>query len=214
MKSRFAVALSVGAVSFVLVFAQPMRAQSGEKTQPARANATPMAGTHEAALMVPAQAYLVRDLDAKKDHSGESFEAKLSDSVQLKNGPELPKGTILTGVIENDDMQIHAQSKLALRITNAELKDGKVIPVKATIVGIDAPQSTNYEGFPVAPGGQAPNDWNKETLAVDQIGALHDVDLHSRISGKNSGVLDSTRNNNMKLREGTELELAIAEGHA
>ena len=116
-------------------------------------------------------------------------------------------------MIADDDMQIHAMSKLALRITKAELKDGKVIPVKATIMGIDAPQSTNDEGFPVAPGDQEPNDWNKGTLAVDQIGALHDVDLHSRISGRNSGVFDSTTNDNMKLREGTELELAIAEQH-
>ncbi len=208
MKRRFAVALSVGTVSLLLFFAPPMQAQGSEKTQ---ANTAPMAGKHEAALMVPAQAYLIRDLDAKKDHSGERFEAKLSDSVQLKDGPELPKGTVLTGVIANDDMQIHAMSKLALRITKAELKDGKVIPVKATIVGIDAPQSTDAEGYPVELGDQMPNDWNKGTLAVDQIGALHDVDLHSRISGRNSGVLDSTRNDNMKLKVGTELELAIAE---
>ena len=214
MKNRFAMALSVGTASLLLIFAPPMQAQGSEKTQAAPANTTPMAGTHEAALMVPAQAYLIRDLDAKKDHSGERFEAKLSDSVQLKNGPELPKGTVLIGVVANDDMQIHAQSKLALRITKAELKDGKVIPVKATIVGVDPPQSTDAEGFPVELGDQMPNNWNKGTLVVDQIGALHNVDLHGRISGRNSGVLDSTRNDNMKLNVGTELELAIAEGRA
>jgi hypothetical protein len=206
MKNRFAVALSVGTVSLFLIFAQ--------KTQATRVNNAPIAGKQEAALMVPAQAYLTRDLDAKKDHSGEKFKVKLADSVQLKNGPELPKGTVLTGVVAEDDMQFHTMSKLALRLTKAELKDGKTIPVKATIMGIDAPQSTDAEGYPVEPGDQVPNDWNKSTLAMDQIGALHDVDLHSRISGKNSGVLDSTRNNNLKLQEGTELELAIAEGRS
>ena len=164
--------------------------------------------------MVPAQAYLTRDLDAKKDHSGERFKVKLADSVQLKNGPELPKGTVLTGVVADDDMQIHAMSKLALRITKAHLKDGNVIPVKATIMGIDAPEMTDAEGYSVEPGDQVHNDWNKGTLAVDQIGVLHNVDLHSRIAGKNSGVLDSTKNDNMKLQEGTEFELAIAERHA
>ena len=214
MKTRFAVALSVGTVSLLLIFALPGQAQGSEKTQAAPANTATMAGNQEAALMVPAQAYLIRDLDAKKDHSGEAFEAKLSDSVQLKNGPELPKGTLLTGVVANDDLQVHAMSKLALRITKAHLKDGKVIPVKATIMGIDAPESTDAEGYPVEPGDQMPNDWHGKTLAVDQIDALHHVDLHSRISGRNSGVLDSTRNDNMKLNEGTELELAIAEGRA
>ena len=205
MKRKSAITLLIAPVALTLLLWQSSLAQT------AQSSTAPAAGTHEAALMVPARAYLLRDLDAKKDHSGDTFEAKLSDTVHLKNGPELPKGTIFIGVVTDDEMQLHALSKLALRITSAKLSDGKSIPVKATIVNIDAPQSTDAEGYPVEPGKQMPNDWNKKILATDQIDALHDVDLHSRISGKNSGVFVSTKNDNMKLKEGSELELAIAE---
>jgi hypothetical protein len=209
MKFRLAVALSVGAVSFALIIPQLAQAQSGQNGQ-ASPSTTPIGGTHEAALMVPARAFLLRDLDAKKDHSGDKFEAKLSKTIHLKNGPELPKGTILSGVIADDEMQIHALSKLALRITTAGLSNGTTIPVKATIVGIDMPQSTDAEGYPIEPGDESPNYWNTKTLAVDQIDALPNVDIHSRIAGKNSAVFASTKNDKMKLQAGTELELAIA----
>ncbi len=61
------------------------------------------------------------------------------------------------------------------------------------------------------PGDQIPNSWNDGTLAVDQIGAMNGVDLHSKIASQNSGVFVSTNKDNMKLVNGSELELAIAQ---
>jgi hypothetical protein len=46
---------------------------------------------------------------------------------------------------------------------------------------------------------------------VDQLNALSGVDLHSKIASNNSGVLVSTKNDDVKLRAGTEFALAIAE---
>ncbi len=211
MKREIAITISIAAATLILVATQAIRAQNLTSSQTSQINTASPAGMKEAALMVPARAFLLRDLDAKKDHTGAKFEAKLSKTIQLKDGPELPRGTILKGVITDDDMQIHALSKLALRITSAELKDGKSIPVKATIVGIDMPESTDSEGYPTEPGDESPNYWNAKTLAVDQIDALPNVDIHSRIAGKNSAVFASIKNDNMKLQSGTELQLAIAE---
>lgn len=45
-------------------------------------------------------------------------------------------------------------------------------------------------------------------MQIDMTGALSNVDLHSRIDGKNSGVFVSTKSN-VKLRERTQLALAI-----
>ena len=55
-----------------------------------------------------------------------------------------------------------------------------------------------------------PNDWTPTTLEVDQIGALKNVDLHSKIASSASGIFVSHKNHNMKLNEGTEFALAIA----
>lgn len=164
----------------------------------------------EAVQMVPAQAALDQKLDAKKATPGEQFRATLAGKVHLKNGTELPSGTVLWGEVAKDDMNESGTSKLALSFTQAKLKNGSVIPIKATIVGIYGPDSGAPDPYPVTPGDQVPSSWNDGTLQVDQIGALAGVDLHSRISSRNSGVLTTNKKDDIKLGEGTEFSLAIA----
>ena len=166
-------------------------------------------GSHEATRMVRARAELTRPLDAKKDGIGSAVQAKLRQKVMLTNGTELPNGTILVGQVTNDDMQVQGTSKLALRFDQARLKNGTTVPIKATIVGFFNPETTNDEGYPVEPGEQVPNSWNDGTLQVDQEGVVGGTDLHSRISSANSGVFVSTKKDNIKLREGSEIQFAI-----
>ena len=159
--------------------------------------------------MVPANAALLTALDAKDMHDGAGFRARLSRTAKLDNGTKLPSGTILIGKIANDDMQVQGVSKLALRITEAKLKDGQTIPIKATIVGVALP-SAGQGAYPEMPGNQVPNDWGNGTLQVDQLNVLKGIDLHSRINSQNSGVFVTKTKDNVKLRRDTELELAIA----
>ena len=168
-------------------------------------------GMREAERMVPANAELLHNLDAKDMHPGYMFKAKLSKDVTLDNGTKLPAGTVLVGRVESDDMQMHGMSKLALRFNQAELKDGKVIPVKATIVGVFRPETENGQGYPVAAGNQMPNSWTDGTLQVDQINVIPGVDLHSSIRSKNSGVFVSKTKDNVKLGSGSEMQLALTE---
>lgn len=170
-------------------------------------------GMREAMKMVPARAALDRTLVADQVKPGDEFRAKLAKNVQLDNGPELPKGTILVGRVSTDDMNETGTSKLALRFTEAMLKDGQKVPIKATIVGVAGPETTNSEDYPVAAGSQVPNSWTDGTLAVDQINAIRGFDLHSKIASKNSGVFVSTKKDNIKIDSGSELELAIAQQH-
>lgn len=174
----------------------------------------PIRGHREAMRMVPARAALAETLDAKKTRPGHVFRATLSNTVHLDNGPELPAGTVLVGAVVTDDMQLKGTSKLALRFTKAELKDGQVVPIKATIVGVFAPEWVSPQGYPVEAGDQAPNTWNDGTLQIDQIDATPGVDLHSRIASRNSGVFVSTTKDDVRLNRGSEIALAIAEqGH-
>jgi len=170
-------------------------------------NAASAAAESEAAQMVPAAAVLDKALDARKAQAGQEFRATLTGTIHLKNGMELPRGTALLGTIATDKMQSGGRSTLALRFTQAQLKDGKAIPIQAMIVGVAPPES--YETWEQNGGGAPPDPWNREVLQVDQVGVLSGVDLHSRIASENSGAFVSTRKDDMKLAAKSQLSLAV-----
>jgi hypothetical protein len=167
----------------------------------------------EAARMVPAQGALLVDIDAKKDQQGKTFQVRLVKKVRLQDGTELPSGTILVGQIAQDDMQVTGNSKLVLRITEAQPKSGSALPIKATIVGLAGPETTDTGGHTVMPGEQDNNTWTDKTVAVDQVDALPHVDLHSNVASKNSGALVSDKDD-VKLKKGSEIMLAIGSASA
>ena len=198
--------LFAAAASVVLFVPEIALSQTAQTSQPT--SHTMSAGT-EASEMVPAQAVLDRSIDANKVKPGEEITARLANKVHLKNGTELPSGTELIGKIGTDDMQQNGTSKLALCLDQAKLKNGNIIPLKATIVGIYGSGAGAPEPYPEVPGDQVANDWTRSTHQVDQIDALSGVDMHSSLVSRNSGVLVTTRRDDIKLREGTELALAI-----
>ena len=209
MKREVLVCMSVAAVSFALFIPQIARARSVGKSSATEISTQPISGRTEAMKMVPAQAVLTKDIDARRTKVGRQIGAKLSRTVQLKNGTKLPSGTRLIGTVAADELNGHT-SKLALRFTKAELKNGKILPIKATIVGVFPPASYDAGGDPVSLGNQAANTWNDGTLKVDQLGVLSGVDLHSAIANRNSGLLVASKRKDVTLLAGSELALAIA----
>ena len=168
-------------------------------------------GGNEARGMVSAQAALTETIDTKKTRDGDPIEAKLAGKVRLKDGSVLPSGTMLLGKVSNDDMQVNGVSKLALRFDQAKLKTGQVIPIKATIVGVYGPGNFDATPYPTQAGEQVPTTWTDRTLEVHQLNVMSGVDLHSKIASRNSGVLVSTKKSDVKLPQGTEFGLAIAD---
>jgi hypothetical protein len=214
MKPKSPTTLSIAGVFLALLFPVFALAGNMQSSQASSSTKARVPGQREAMRMVPARVALPETLDAKKTQPGHEFRATLANTVHLDNGPELPVGTALVGTVVTDDMQLKGMSKLALRFTKAELKDGRVVPIKATIVGVFAPEWMSPGGYPINPGDQAPNSWNDGTLQVEQIGATPGVDLHSKIASRNSGVFVSTTKDDVKLDKGSEIALAIAaQGH-
>ena len=171
------------------------------------------AGQQEAMLMVPAQGALLQTIDSGKVGSGSEFKVRLARKVRLNNSKELPSGTVLVGTVTKDDQQAN-ESRITLRFTQANLKDGGVVPIKATIVGLTSPSAENLDGYSVSPGDQAPNDWNDKTLQVEQTNVVPHVDFRGDIASEDSGVFVSAANHNFKLPEGSEIKLAIAPGNS
>ena len=161
--------------------------------------------------MVPAHVALLKAIDAKKLQPNQQFRVVLSKTVHLKNGPELPHGTQLIGTIDASLPQDGGGSKLTVRFTQAELKDGKVIPIKATILGVRRSVIKDDSETINIPGSQESNAPDTSYLRIHQVNALEGVDLHSNIVGEDSGVFVSTKKNSeVKLPAGSELVLAIA----
>lgn len=211
MKRELSVCLSLAAVTLALFIPQLARAKTSDKPMATRNTAQQITGESEARMMVPVQAALIRDVDARKVKLGDTVRAKLSETAHLKNGTELPSGTTIIGTVAADHLHMAGKSQLTLRFTQAKLKDGKIIPIKATIVGLFPPPSMQgYYDTVASPGVQIADIWNDHTLQVDEPGAVSGVDLHSAIASKNSGTLVSSKNKDIKLRAGSELALAIA----
>ena len=203
---------SMVSLSFVLslgtlTLPQFARARGVDPTQPAHPSSSLAQAKQEAALMTPVAANLKYSIDARKVHPGDQIEAVTQDTIHLKNGPELKSGTILIGKVTADRMQ-QGSSRLAVRFTGAKLKNGQVLPIKATILLI-GPPVFNYTGEQrlVDEAGL----WQGHSLQVDQIGAMHDIDMHSKIASKDSAVFVSRKNDKMKLDSDSQLVLAIAE---
>jgi hypothetical protein len=205
MNRQYPVALAVAALSFALFY--PQTAHARNPVQSADNTLSPSAQS-DAMQMVSAQANLIGRLDARKVKACQQFRAALSGTVHLKNGTELPHGTLLIGTVATDQMESKGQSRLALSFTQAQLKDGKMIPIKATIVGIYPP--ADNENSADAEDSEGANVWTPTTLQIDQVGVLAGIDLHSKIDGSTSGVFVSSTKDDVKLADGSQIALAIA----
>jgi len=160
-----------------------------------------LAAGQDASRLTPVKASLMQNLDAKKVHNGDEVRAKLKSTAHLTDGTELPSGSILTGHVTEDQLNQQGTSKLAVRFDQAHLKSGKDIPIKAMLVGASQPpyqtvnRTTNYM-------------WTPGTRQIDQIDALPGIDLHSRVSSKDSGVFVSSKKD-VKLDNASQLEFAV-----
>jgi len=183
----------------ISALSMPALAQSvtGTGSQNMVASADPAAAS-EAAQMVPAIAALPHTFDAEKDST---FKAELTQKVTLSNGTVLPPRTVLSGKVTREDTQSAEKSEFAVRLDQAELKDGKTVPIKATIVGIRHPGSDNNY--------TEPNKWTSQTLTIEQLNAVSGADLHSQIGSNDSAVLVSTKKHEVKVPAGSQLQLAI-----
>ncbi len=154
--------------------------------------------------MVPAQAELKNTIDAKNARDGQEFKAILNDKLKLKNGQQLPRGTVLIGKIIADQVNGGGKSKLTLRFTQARLNDGKMIPIKAMITGAYSQSD---------PEAQYGSGWTPNELQIEQLSATQSgVDLHSSVTARNSGMFVAAKEDDVKLERGIDFSLAIAPG--
>lgn len=161
----------------------------------------------------PGVVVLTHAIDAKKLTSGATIQTRLTHSVHLADGITLPTGTSLIATVAEDDMQVDGKVKLALRFTEARMKDGKTIPIKATILAVATEAIPGPNGPDMGETELAvPDNLNNQPDVIDATGVANGVDLHSKSSSQNSGVFVTSTKSDIKLPLGTKIELALASG--
>jgi hypothetical protein len=148
--------------------------------------------------LVQANATLDKKIDVKTVKQGDAVTAKLTGKVRFANGTELPRGTELVGHVDQVS-DANGTPTLAWTFDKAQLKDGKEVPLKATLLGIYRP-------------GQQQGDTSLTLSAntqVDQQAGDLPFSLHSAVADNGSGTLTGTHKD-LKLNQGTQLQFAVA----
>ena len=150
---------------------------------------------------------LTQRLDARKLTKGATIQTRLMGTVHLPDGTKLPSGTLLTATVVNDSLE-NGNVRLALRFTTARLKDGQTVPVKARIVAVSTGADDDGEPDDVT----VPDTLDNGSTSEQVLDVVSGVDLDSKITSPNSGVFVSKTKDDVKIPNGTQLELALAPG--
>lgn len=166
------------------------------------------AGAASAQSLAGVTTRLDKTLDSGSAKSGEPITAKLDSSVTTPDGVKLPRGTELIGQVADVKAAQGGPVSLTLVFSSARLKDGKEIPVKATLVGAYSASEgddATYGSMTMAP---APTTVSSDDTFNQQPGALHHVALTSAVKNSDSGTFTSS-NGNFKLSAGTYLQFGV-----
>lgn len=164
-------------------------------------------GTACAQSLAGVTTVLNRTLESKSATVGEPVTATLKGSVKA-DGLDLPKGTELTGkVAEVKAAENGGDATVSLVFTTAKLKDGKEVPVKATVIAAfprSASDGVNGSGVIM---GAAPQQVPSDGVYQQEPGALSHVGLKSAVKDSDSGTFTSSKD--FKLPAGTFLQLGV-----
>ncbi|MGC2639794.1 MAG: hypothetical protein WA294_21605 [Acidobacteriaceae bacterium] len=168
------------------------------------------AGAASAQSLAGVNTRLVSPLSSQTATQGQTVAVKLDGTVKTADGVKLTRGTELVGKITSvKPSQNGGPASVTLTFTTAELKGGKQIPVKATLLaafpgdqGVEAQYSDSTMN---AVAGTV----SGEQTIDQEPGALPGVTLKSAVQAPNSGTFSKT-DGNFKLAAGTFLQVGIA----
>lgn len=189
--------------------AAPLMATALLAAAPALAASSPMSPAHLKLMSTNAQ--LNQTLISSRVSVGQRVTAHLTMKLHTRNGLVLPRNTQLIGKVSELQSGHGKMTRIALLFNQARLKNGRVIPVKATLLGAMPPATSGfYSGGNYFPDTSKPVSCKAE---IDQqSGELSHVALHSSVQSPNSGIFLSKRKG-IRLPAGTQLRLAIAPLH-
>lgn len=157
--------------------------------------------------MAGANTRLDQTINSDSVKPGQAVEAKLDQTVTTGDGVKLDKGTELMGTVSDSAPSAHhGPASVTLQFTKAQLRDGKQIPVKVTLLG----------AYPAAQGDEATYGQSMIPSAPRHVDAQQTIvqqgssaELKSSVQGEYSGTF-SREDGNFRLSRGTVLQVGIA----
>jgi hypothetical protein len=160
--------------------------------------------------LVGVNARLERAINTDTVKVGDAVTAKLDGSVTTSDGVKLEKGTELQGTVADAAPSAHrGPASLTLIFTKAQLRDGKQIPVKVTLLAAypsSADDNATYGSSVIA---APPQHIDADQQVEQEPGLLSHVELKSAVQGQDSGTFSKT-DGNFRLDAGTWLQVGIA----
>ncbi len=161
--------------------------------------------------MVGVNVRLDQQLTTKSATQGQIVAAKLDRAAKTSDGIDLPRGTELLGKVSHvQASQNGGPASFSLLFDKAQLKDGKEIPVKVTILGAYPPGQESADSL--YPGddllGPAPRHVSPEQRVDQEAGLLSHISMTSAVQSHNSGTF-RRKAGNIKLARGTYLQVGV-----
>lgn len=155
-------------------------------------------------------AQLVTPLSSQTAKVGAAVTAKLDGSVKIADGETLVRGTELEGTVSAvQTAEGRGAASVSVVFTTAKLKDGKEIPIKATLLGAYASGGDfdfeDRDDLAASTPAHVSNQYS-----IDQEpGALNNVSLRAAVADPTSGTF-SQKKGNFKIAAGSYLEIGVA----
>lgn len=140
----------------------PSQSPSPNASMPSQ-QATTAGQQSSQAAVIPIE--LAKSLDSRKVKQGDAVEARITAELRTGDGTVIPRGSKVLGHVTEASARAKgdASSQLGLAFDKISLKDGKQLPLKASIqaigpppnVGAAATEAENASNVP-SPGGSSP----------------------------------------------------------
>lgn len=201
---------SLGLATASFIFAGTALAQTNDAAQSMNQTDQAQSASGQTWNLVGVNARLDHTLDTSSAKQGEMVTARLDGSVKTADGVKLDKGTQLKGTVTRVEESANGgPSSLTLVFTTAQMKDGKQIPVKVTLLSAYPPGANSEATYGVDEIAPAPRHVNSQATIDQESGMLRHISLHARVAGQNSGTFRK-KDGNLKLAAGTYLQIGIA----
>jgi hypothetical protein len=167
------------------------------------------AGAASAQTLKGVNTRLVQPLDSATAAQGQAVAVKLDATVTTADGVKLPRGTELIGkVSEVKPSQSGGPASVSVVFTTAQVKGGKQIPVKATLLAAYPGDQGVAAQYSDATMGTVADNVSGDEQVDQEPGALPGVTLKAAAKNEDSGTFSKT-NGNFKLGAGTYFQIGV-----
>ncbi|MGA7318523.1 MAG: hypothetical protein WBX22_31670 [Silvibacterium sp.] len=200
----------------LLVLAVVLASSSYVVAQTSNSRQTDGAAPSHVIMMVNVMASIEKTIDSKKAKTGDPVTAKATAATVLSDGTRVPVGSTLLGHIDSiAPSEKKSDGILVLTFDMLQIKNGKEIPIKATVMSVTSTSPTfgvddkPYDPSSYITGTQGDNKTNGENNQTRGPHTIVGLTLSGSPNDSFSATLTQARKN-VELSSSTQLVVSVA----